>query len=283
MRSRVGVLIARAYRTSTRHPGSEAAVEIEPGVRVPRFVVEWAESEQRDARYVLDRFAIPAAHFAGKTALVVGRGAADLAVEVAARGARRVVARDMVEVRLWLTKRALAAQEEALRVDLARFEGALADVPEDRFDLVIARDALRSYGADRASRHVEERVSDMASRLAPGGLLAVDFGPPWKAPNGGQLESRIPWAHLLFPEDVVFEEFRRARIASDARAYEDIGVNRITVGRFRQAMEATGLECVSFNTNPSRHRLSTVLRVLSQLGPLEEYLTFRICGVWRRP
>ena len=38
-------------------------------------------------------------------------------------------------------------------------------------------------------------------------VFAVAFGPPWKAPYGGGVDSKLPWAHLVFPERVIFEEF----------------------------------------------------------------------------
>jgi hypothetical protein len=118
--------------------------------------------------------------------------------------------------------------------------------------------------------------------LAPGGLLAIRFGPPWRSPFGGGIDSRMPWAHLLVPEPIVFDDFRRRRRDSAARSYEDIGVNRITMARFRRAVEATALECLRFDRNPGGGHARGALRWLAGRALLEEHLTHSVYGVWRR-
>jgi hypothetical protein len=111
----------------------------------------------------------------------------------------------------------------------------------------------------------------------------VGFSPPWKAPYGGGGDTRLPWAHLLFPESLIFEEYRRVRSGNRARRFEDIGFNKITVARFRQAMSESGLECLSLRTNVSESRAIKAMRALALIPPLEEYLTENVYGVWRRP
>ena len=256
-------------------------MEVKPGITIPRFVVEWSRSGPEEARTFLER--LPSIELEGRSVLIVGRGASDLGIEVARRGARRVLVLDMTSRRMMLSQ--LRLEEEGapeLPLELRPFGGGLVELGEERFDVVLAAEAFRRYGVERSSRHLEELVEEMSSHLTDEGLLGVGFSPPWKAPYGGSTDSRLPWAHLLFPESVIFEEFRRVRDGNRARTFDDIGINRITVARFRQAMSKSGLECLSFETNVSKSRAVAAMRVLSRLEHLEEYFTQNVYGVWSR-
>ncbi|MDQ3696984.1 MAG: hypothetical protein M3373_03015 [Gemmatimonadota bacterium] len=273
--------LAAVYALTARSPKPEEYVEIAPGLTVPRFVLDWSRSAPAEAAAILDRVrATVPLH--GRSVLAVGRGAGHLGIEIARRGARHVVAADMAARLMALAGLRLAEHPSDLPVEIRRFDDGLAYLGGQLFDVVIASDAFRSYGVPRSSGLLEARVLDLARRLERGGHMAVRFGPPWKAPNGGGVDSVLPWAHLMFPEEIIFDEFRRVRRGSTARAFEDIGINRVTLARFRAAMRATDLECVSISTNVSERRGPAVLRALSRHPRLEEYLTLNVYGVWRR-
>ena len=282
MRSRVRRAIAHAYRLTTRPPGPEDPVEVAPGLTVPRFVLEWSRRGPDEASAFLRRLPETVA-LEGRSVLAIGRGGADLGIEVARRGAGRVVAIDMATRRMKLSALRLAEQEPALPVEIREYGGSLAELAAESFDVALAADAFRSYGAERSSRHLEELVAEISQRLVDGGLLAVGFGPPWRAPYGGGADSRLPWAHLVFPESVIFEEFRRARSGNVARTFDDIGINRITLARFRDAMRDSRLECLYLETNVGDGRAVAAMRALSRIPRLEEYFTQNVYGVWCRP
>lgn len=281
MRPRVRKAVARAYRLTTRPPDPEDLVEVKPGVTVRRFVLEWSQSGPQEARTFLER--LPSfVELEGRSVLALGRGAGDLGLEVAWRDARRVVAIDMALGRMKISATRLAEDEASLPVEIRPFNGSLAELGDEPFDVVLAAEPFRRYGAERSSRHLEELVEEMSSHLEEGGLLAVGFSPPWKAPYGGGADSRLPWAHLVFPESVIFDEFRRVRSENRARTFEDIGINRITLARFRRAMSESGLECLHLETNVSKGRAVAAMRAFSRIAPLEEYFTQNVYGVWRR-
>ena len=272
--------LAAAYRLSVRPPTPEDPVEVAPGLVVPRFVADWSARAPEDARRLVDRL-LQGVDVPGRSVVAVGRGAGDLGIELARRGAQRVVAVDMAPRLMALAQRRLATSAPDLPVEMFHY-GEGTGVPRDgSSDLVVAVDALRSYGAARGSRHVEEVTQQLSRWLVPGGLLAVRFGPSWKAPYGGGVDSRLPWAHLLFPQSIVFDEFRRVRPGSQAAAYEDIGINRITLGRFHRAMEATGLQCLRFETNVTGRRALRPIVAVTRMSVLADYLTFNAFGLWR--
>jgi hypothetical protein len=214
-----------------------------------------------------------------RSVVTVGRGAGDLALEVARRGAARVVALDMAPRRLLLARVRLDESPEALPVALQPYDGP--DPADGPFDIVLASDAFRAYGSLVAG-HLESRLERMISLMADDGQLAIAMGPFWKAPFGGGGDSRLPWAHLIFPEDVVFEQFRAQRPGSEARTFADVGINRITLVRFERALAATRLVPEALDANVGTGAGMRVARQLARRGPLREYLTQNLFGVWRR-
>jgi hypothetical protein len=287
MRAAIRSVPARIYRMTTRSPSPDAddPVEVEPGFEVPRFVLEWARSGPEEARAFLDRVPSPV-ELEGKYVLAFGRGAGDLGLEVLHRGARAVVALEMAGARADL---AIARRNRERRrgdsspIEIRRHRGDPDQLPDGPFDLALATRAFRRYGADPASPHLERSIQGLFECLKAGGLLAIEFGPFWKAPYGGAIDSRLPWAHLIFPEEVIFAEYRRLRAASDAQAFADIGINRITLGRFRRAMSDSGFQPLRVEANVGDGRSIRAARALGRLRVLEEYLAQNLYGVWRRP
>jgi hypothetical protein len=277
MRPRLRRAAVFAYRVSCRPPGSEEVVEVEPGVTVRRFVLEWSRSGPAYARAFLDR--VPEVRLAGRSVLALGRGAADLGVEAGRRQARRVVAVEKVPERLELTATRLREEGDDLPVELWHYTGGLDDLGEQRFDVVLAMDALWRALVDPPGWHVGMLLEDIAEHLETGGLLAIRWGPAWKSPYGGKTDSRLPWDHLLLPEDLIFEEFRRVRPGNELRSFPD----KLTMAEFRRRMDGLGLEPVRFDTNASGRKAARVVRALGRLPGLEEYLTQNVHGVWRRP
>jgi hypothetical protein len=277
-----GGLIARAYRLTTRpvDPSADEPVEVRPGVTVPVFVAEWAATGPQEAQALLDRFP-GGIGVRDRTVVVVGRGAGDLAREVARRGATRAVALDMAPRRLLLSRISYDESGRDLPLTLEPYEGDRSKIGEGSFDLVVATDAFRDYGSSSNS-HLEPRLEHMTSMIGTGGRLAIAMGPFWKAPFGGGGDSRMPWAHLVFPEEIVFEQFRRVRVGSEARTYGDIGINRITLARFEEAVAKTGLVPEVFEVNVGTGVGMRVARRLGRVGWLREYFSQNAFGVWRR-
>lgn len=210
--------------------------------------------------------------------LDVGCGRGATSVEIARCGAERVVG---IDLEIAPQARALiAAPELASRIELVETSGALAELGSRQFDVVLSKDCFEHY-ADP-----ERFVFRMADRIAPGGLLAIGFGPLWRSPTGGHIDymTRVPWAHLLFPEDVIMDERRRFRPAEEAHSFEEIrgGLNRMTLGRFEAIMRSSRLECVSFETNVSAHPVVRAMKLLARLPPLRELFTTNVYGVWRK-
>jgi SAM-dependent methyltransferase len=277
-------IATRAYRAVSDPPAPEDMVEIEPGVEVPRFVLERSEATPAEARRWFERQ--PAwLDLAGKSVLDVGCGHGDLCLEAARRGAGRVLGVDIAVEDIKLANRKLREEPGDPPVEFRAYEGSLEELGDERFDLVLSKDSFEHYGAFPGSPSPAQMVREMAGRLVEGGLLVIGFGPLWKAPFGGHIDSRFPWAHLIFPEEVIFDEFRRVRPpGKTARTFEEgTGVNRMTFAHFQEVMGASGLEQLDMRSNVGTTRQFKAMRALQRMPGLSEYGTQNVYGVWRRP
>lgn len=215
-----------------------------------------------------------------RSVLDVGCGSGAVCVEAARRGATRVVG---IDTRLSKKTSALVNGDPQLdgRVELLPTDGSLREIEGERFDVVLSKDSFEHYSDP------ESFVFELKNRVKPGGTLAIGFGPLWKGPTGGHIGfvTKMPWAHLLFPENVIMDERKRFRPEENAHAFEEIagGLNKMTLGRFQTIMRSTDLECVYFETNVSDNPVVRGMKAVSRVPPLREFFTANVYSIWRKP
>jgi SAM-dependent methyltransferase len=173
---------------------------------------------------------------AGKTVIDFGCGEGAEAIELARKGARKVVGLDIDEARLEVARRRAAA---AGVEDKCSFVSATREPA----DVVVSLDAFEHF--DDPARILEA----MSSLLRPEGEVIACFGPTWYHPLGGHMFSVFPWAHLLFSERALIRW--RSDFKSDgATRFREVagGLNRMTVRRFEQLVRRSPLRLVELKT-----------------------------------
>lgn len=216
----------------------------------------------------------------GRSVLDVGCGGGDMCIEAARRGATRVIGVDIQPLD-W-TRQNLRTQypEFTDRIEFVSTDGSLRELGDQRFDVLISKDSFEHYQDPEAFVTVIERF------VAPGGVLAIGFGPLWKGPTGGHIDymTKLPWAHLLFPEHTIMVERRRFRPAENARRFDEVrgGLNKMTLARFERIMDRSGLRSRYFATNMSDNPLVRAMDVVSRVPQLREYFTANVYSIWEK-
>jgi len=123
----------------------------------------------------------------GKTVIDFGCGTGEQSVELACRGAGRVIG---IDIRPGVLKAARARAEAAGVADRCTF----TTDPVEPADAIVSIDGFEHY------EKPGDVLAVMARLLRPGGRVFIAFGPPWLHPLGGHLFSVAPWAHLIFTE-----------------------------------------------------------------------------------
>ena len=183
-----------------------------------------------------------------KEVLDFGCGPGTEAVEVAERGARRVIGLELYEK--WI--RAGAALASARGVSDRCCFCRTWDTP---IDVILSIDSFEHF-ADPAAV-----LRTMRSLLKPTGSVWMSFGPTWYHPLGGHIFSVFPYAHLLFSEAALVR-WRSLYKSDGAATIEESGLNRMTVRRFEKLIAASPFRFAQFQAVPIR-----------RLAPLANRLT----------
>jgi 2-polyprenyl-3-methyl-5-hydroxy-6-metoxy-1,4-benzoquinol methylase len=174
-----------------------------------------------------------------RTVIDFGCGTGGEAVEMAHRGARRVIGVDIREK--WLD----AARRHALEEGVSDRCVFLSE-PDQPADVIVSVDSFEHFD-DPA--HIL-RVMD--GYLAPGGRILASFGPTWFHPLGGHLFSVFPWAHLLFTEKALLRWRKSIRPNQTATRITDCGLNKITIRRFERIVANSPFRFERLETRPIR-------------------------------
>lgn len=173
----------------------------------------------------------------GKTVVDFGCGTGTEAIEIARRGARRVIGLDIRES-------VLAAGREAAMSAGVSDRCVFATRTDEKADVIFSLDAFEHFD-DPA--HILGVMRDL---VKDDGCALVVFGPTWYHPFGGHLFSVFPWAHLLFTEHALIRW--RADFKNDgATKLSEVegGLNQMTIRRFETLVARSdwmfkSLECV---------------------------------------
>jgi SAM-dependent methyltransferase len=187
---------------------------------------------------------------AGKVVIDFGCGEGTEAVEMAQKGARRVIGIDVREQVLQ------AGRQKAKQAGVEK-SCVFATSTAELADIVISVDAFEHF-ADPAGV-----LSTMNSLLKSDGEVLLSFGPTWYHPLGGHLFSVFPWAHLVFSEKALIA-WRSTFKTDGAARFSEVagGLNQMTIARLEKLVAASDFRFAAFEPVPIRklqwlhHRLT---------------------------
>ncbi len=189
-----------------------------------------------------------------KTVIDFGCGAGFESLEMARKGAGRVIGLDIQKD---LLENATRNASAAGLADRCEFRSETSDLA----DIIISKDAFEHF-ADPA-----QILAQMARLLKPGGYVLAAFGPTWLHPYGGHLFSVFPWSHLIFSESAQIRW--RSQIRNDgATRFSEVsgGLNQLTIKRFEQIVAASPLQMEWLETVPIRGISLLKSRLLREFG-----------------
>ena len=177
---------------------------------------------------------------AGKVVIDFGCGTGAETVEIAQRGAARVIGLD---IRERVLDQARVAARKAGVTDRCVFTTAT----DERADIVLSMDSFEHFDDPAGILVRMERL------VKDDGKVLIEFGPPWYHPLGGHLFSVFPWAHLIFSERALIRW--RSDFRSDgAKKFCEIdgGLNQMTLRRFKRIVAESPFEFETFEAVPIR-------------------------------
>lgn len=176
-----------------------------------------------------------------KVVLDFGCGSGEHSVEMAKRGARRVIGLDIRPC-------VLEEAREAARLAGVEDRCVFTTEADEPADVLVSLDAFEHFD-DPAGV-----LETMRGLVRDTGCALVEFGPTWYHPLGGHLFSVFPWAHLLFTERALIR-WRSDFKTDGATRFGEVegGLNQMTIGRFERLVAASPFELAEFEAVPIRN------------------------------
>jgi SAM-dependent methyltransferase len=176
----------------------------------------------------------------GKVIVDFGCGEGADAIEMAGKGAKRVIGIDIREDLLQ------AARQKALTAGVQN-TCLFASSTKELAEIVVSMDAFEHF-ADPAGI-----LRTMNTLLQPAGEVLVSFGPTWYHPLGGHLFSVFPWAHLIFSEKALIR-WRSTFKTDGATRFSEVagGLNQMTIAKFKKLVAGSPLKFASLELAPIR-------------------------------
>ncbi len=157
-----------------------------------------------------------------KVVIDFGCGMGHQSIEMAQKGARKVIGIDIQEHLLEY------GRQSAKQLGLAECCTFTKSIDE-RADIVISKDAFEHFSSPA------QILKLMSSLLKPDGYVLAAFGPTWLHPYGGHLFSVFPWSHLIFTENAQIR-WRWDFKTDGATKFSEVegGLNLLTISKFEQ-------------------------------------------------
>ena len=249
--------------------------------QVTTFPEAIAAFERRQRFWPRFGFAGRGPEFTDKAVLEVGCGKGERCLDIAARGAKRVVGVDPFEESVREARSHLSGFPElAPRVEYQL--GTIDDLPEGEFDAVISENTFE---------HVIDVPGTLAAirkRLKPGGQAYIGFGPLYESPVGDHTWIRsalplgdkflLPWGHVIFPEKWLFRRMERVykKPVRNTIEWPFLSLNKLTVHDYRRLFRESGMKIIYERRNANFSLPAKAFGLLGKLPVLDRYCTLNM-------
>jgi 2-polyprenyl-3-methyl-5-hydroxy-6-metoxy-1,4-benzoquinol methylase len=214
----------------------------------------------------------------GKKVLDIGCGHGSMCIDMALKGARKVVGLDINSSLIEFAKENVKQNYPQLNNKIEFLNISLEEYDGGNFDYIISKDTLEHV------IDLKSLMKEIKNRLKVGGRFYAGFGPLYNVPYGdhGRTKTVIPWGHLIVPEKIIIQKLN-ANSKIKINSIYDLGLNKLSYSDYKLIFKVDKMKMLFFNTNQV-HRLDgwalyvfgQICSMLCKVKFLEEYFTYNI-------
>ena len=216
----------------------------------------------------------------GASVLDLGCGHGRLCVDMALKGANRVIGLDtnkrLIEFAVENVKKRYPTMTD--RIEFLNLD--IRDLPDDGspFDIIVSKDSLEHV------IHLEAVFQEMVRRLRHGGRMYLGFGPLYHSSRGDHRRTEIPfpWGHLLIPESMIIRRLNRKRPLKIS-SIEDLGLSKWRLNDYRSLFLESGLRVTLLQAVDNDHPLARICALLRKWRAFEPYFTYNLYCLLEKP
>lgn len=210
--------------------------------------------------------------FEDKTILEIGCGYGALCLEVASKGAKKIIGIDTDEHRINFANEILSQNFPEL-IGIIDFKCCdISTLHEYQFDIILSQDTFE---------HVinpNQCMNEIYLRLNNNGRVYIGFSPLYNDPYGDhkRTESIIPWGHLIFSEGMLLKRLNNKYPEKEIRSLTDLGLNMMSFKQWEELFNNCKLHLLYFKTNQGSNIFIKLFSILRCIPGLQEYFTRNI-------
>ncbi len=161
-------------------------------------------------------------NFKGKKVLDIGCGHGSLCVDIAKKGAKKVIGVDLDDDRINFAQENLKKNYPEFKKRLEFISIDVADLDEKEFDFIVSKDTFEHI------IDLDGVLKQIRKRLKKNGKLYVGIAPLYFSPMGdhGRTHAKIPWGHLIFSESYLLKRASKIEKKKIKTIY-DLGLNKL--------------------------------------------------------
>lgn len=224
----------------------------------------------------LSRF--PNINFINQKILDLGCGHGALSIDIAIRGANKVVGIDLNRSWIDFANDNLKNNYPNLIRTVSFTSVELRYLEENNFDIIISKASFEHI------INLDNFILEIRDKLRIGGRLIIGFGPLYNSPYGEHqiIKHKIPWMHLIVGEKYIINKLNCTR-KEKVTSISELGLNGLSFKQYEKIFFNTrGLKVVDFRTNVSKKILSKVFNVLRVLPGFREFFTQNVYCILER-
>ncbi|MFA5033363.1 MAG: class I SAM-dependent methyltransferase [bacterium] len=222
--------------------------------------------------------------FTGKTVLDIGCGDGALCIDIARKGAKKVIGIDTNKAMIEFAEGNLDQNFPELKHIIEFRATSIAELPNETsgFDIITSKSAFEHI-LDPA-----ECLKEIKLRLNPDSKAYIGFGPLYNSPLGDHgitkliFGIRIPWAHSVFPESFLVRKWNKKYPGNKIKSISELGLNMFSLTEFKNAFYESGLEVEYFKVNSSTTITSQIFSLFQCLPFISEYFSHNIYCILRK-
>jgi SAM-dependent methyltransferase len=226
--------------------------------------------------------------FTDKKVLELGCGTGWRCLQIAARGARRVIGIDPYEPSIRSAVENLKKFQNLAGIVDYRVM-TIHEVEERDIDVVVSESTFEHV------LDVPEVLASIRKILRPGGQAIIGFGPLYHSPFGdhGWMQAALPggqrfwlpWGHILVPERWLFRRME-ARYGKPVRSTADwpfLTLNKKTVREYHRFFQNCSMRVILERRNTSFRLVGKIGAAVGRLPILSRYLTRYMYYILQKP